>query len=254
MESNSKGKTQKQVTEKVVEQAVEALQKNENVTLTILTGDAPNALQQYNPLPVEITGTIDAPARFCEVREFEQKQSHCLVSISKGSIKLIVNEQETINKFTVTGVIAIASIFTKLGINDASKSYTPLELANALKLRRSLFKNRLDHAEIIKTLRNIKGKVNQEIEAQKDNNGSKSEVFKQTVESNVPEAFSLIIPVIEGEEAKTIEVNVVLEVDNGEIICTLESIDGAEFIDEIREKAVLEQVEKIKDRTTVIFQ
>ena len=251
MESNKN--TAKQAKEKVVKQAVDAIQKGENVTLTILTGDAPNALEQYNDKPVDIAGTICAPRRFCEIREFEQKKSHCLVNTSRGTIKLVINEQETINKFTVSGSIKVAELYEKLGING-TKKYTPLELANVLKLRSSLFKNKIEHATLINTLRNIKGKVNQEVEAQKDNNGSRSEVFRQTVESNVPEAFNLLMPLIEGKDPKEIEVTVVLEVNNGEIECYLESIDGAEFIDDIREKAVLEEVEKIKDRTTIIFE
>ena len=64
----------------------------------------------------------------------------------------------------------------------------------------------------------------------------------------------MILPIIEGKEPKSVEVNVVLEVENGDIICCLESMDAAEFIDEIREKAVLEEVEVIKDKTTIIFE
>lgn len=127
-------------------------------------------------------------------------------------------------------------------------------MANKLKLKRSLFKNKLDHAGLIKQLRNVKAKVNAEVEQQKENNGNKSEVFRQTVDSNVPEAFTMILPLIEGKDPKTVEVNVVLEVENGDIICCLESMDAAEYIDEIREKAVLEEVELIKDKTTIIFE
>lgn len=77
MENN---KNQKKVVEQVLENTVESLKKSDNVTLTILTGNAPEPLKQYNDNPVTIEGTICAPRRFCEVRDFDRKESHCLVS------------------------------------------------------------------------------------------------------------------------------------------------------------------------------
>ncbi|AHK11408.1 hypothetical protein F132_62 [Flavobacterium sp. phage 1/32] len=251
MESNKPN--EEKVQDQVIKEAVKSLEKGENVTLTILTGDAPEPLKIYNRNPITIKGTIEAPRRFVEVRDFERKKSHALISVSRGEIVLVVNEQETEDKFTITGRVQVAKEFADLGINS-DKFYTPEELAKKLKLKRSIFANKLDHATTIATLRNIKAKVNQDIEKAKDDKGNVTDAMTQSVESNMPDSIKINIPLIEGMEAQNIELFIVLEVDNGKIICTLESIDGAELIEEFREKAVMQEVEKIKERTTIIFE
>lgn len=240
-------------TNKVIEKAVVEAVKDGATTITILTGTASNPLTVNNPNPVKLTGTIDAPKRFIEVREFDRKASHALVSLSRGEIKLVVNEQSTDDLYTVTGRVAISKQFAELGINT-DKYYEPEDLAKKLKLKRSMFANKLDHAKTIASLRNIKAKVNQDIEKAKDDKGNVTDAMRQSVESNMPDSITVKIPLIEGQEPVKIELFIVMEVEAGKIICTLESIDGAEGIDEFREKAVLEQVEAIKDRTTVIFE
>lgn len=78
-------------------------------------------------------------------------------------------------------------------------------------------------------------------------------MFKQTVQSNVPEVFTLNIPLIEGEEPVNIEVAVILEASGSDVLCYLESVEGAEKIDEITIDLINKEVEKIQEATTVIF-
>lgn len=248
---NKKTNVEKKGVEKVVENTIiKAADKGE--TLTILLGEAPKQLELHPNKPIVISGAICSPRRFCEVREFERKKSHALVNLSKGEIKLIIDEQATNDKFEITGKIAISKEFESLGING-SAIYTPEELAKKLKLKRNIFANKLDHATTIANLRNIKAKVNQEIEKAKDDKANVTDVMIQSVESNCPDSIKIKIPLIEGGERVEIELFIVMEVDGGKIICSLESIDGAELIEEFREKAVQEEVEKIKDRTTIIY-
>lgn len=239
----------KKTEEKVLKQAI----KEGATTITILTGNAPEPLKVNNRKPIDLKGTIDAPKRFIDVRDFERKESHALVSLSRGEIILVVNEQSTDDKFTITGRVSVSKEFKELGINS-DRYYEPENLAKMLKLKRSMFANKLDHATTIAGLRNIKAKVNQDIEKAKDDKGNLTDAMKQSVESNMPDSIIVKIPLIEGQESVKIELFIVMEVEGGKIICTLESIDGAEGIDEFREKAVLEQVEEIKERTTVIFE
>lgn len=246
-------KDAKKAVEKEVTKVIEDIVKNGEGTITILTGDAPKPLNTHNRNPIDLSGTIDAPKRFIDVRTFERKESHALVSLSTGEIILVVNEQSTDDKYTVTGRVQVSKEFKELGINT-DKYYEPEELAKKLKLKRSMFANKLDHATTITSLRNIKAKVNQDIEKAKDDKGNVTDAMKQSVESNMPDSIKVKIPLIEGQEAVTIELFIVMEVESGKIFCSLESIDGAEGIDEFREKAVMEQVKQIEDRTTVIFQ
>ena len=215
-------------------------------------GDAP---VKHNPNPVKISGTITAPALFVAGRkdDFSESKRHCLVSKTDGKIELIINEQSTTDKYTVIGQIEISKKFKNLGINTDT-SYQPKELANKLKLLRNLFPKPLEHAQICATLRNLVPITYWEIEDNDDKRGNVKQTFVQTVESNVPDSITLRIPLLEGEDPVDIEVAVTLEASGtSQIECFLESIEAAEIIEEQFEKRVSEEVEKIKEFTTIIY-
>jgi hypothetical protein len=235
-------------TEKIAQKLIEQGQKS----VVILTGTAP---EQFNNRPIEINGNIDAPSRFIEGRkdDFEDITRYCKVSKTDGKIHLIINEQSVVDKYEIIGQIQVAKKFKNLAINE-NKAYSPEELSNKLKLLRNLFPSNLEHATICGTLRNLKAKINADIEKADDRKGNVERNFKQTVESNMPDAITLKIPLLEGEPAVEIQVNVVLEANgNSGINCYLESIDAAELIETLFEQRVEEEVEKIKDWVTVIY-
>lgn len=235
-------------TEKIAQKLIEQGQKS----VVILTGTAP---EQFNNRPIEINGNIDAPSRFIEGRkdDFEDITRYCKVSKTNGKIHLIINEQSVVDKYEIIGQIQVAKKFKNLAINE-NKAYSPEELSNKLKLLRNLFPSNLEHATICGTLRNLKAKINADIEKADDRKGNVERNFKQTVESNMPDAITLKIPLLEGEPAVEIQVNIILEANgNSGINCYLESIDAAELIETLFEQRVEEEVEKIKDWVTVIY-
>lgn len=230
--------------------AQSAIEKGIN-TLVVLEGNAP---EQHNPKPLSINGNIDAPSRFIEGRkdDFKDAARHCLVSKTEGKIELVLNEQSVVDKYTIVGKIEVSKKFLNLGINSDKTAYSPEELANKLKLLRAMFVSNIEHSNICSTLRNLKAKVNSDIENLNDRKGNVTANFKQTVESNMPDAIKLKLPLLEGEEPIEIEVSILLEANGSDIKCYLESIDAAELIEEQFEKRVNEEVEKIKDWVTVI--
>jgi len=232
----------------------EAVKNNpETKEFIFRTGEAK---KEYNKEPLEVEGTIDAPSRFLEKRAnlYEADRTHALVSKSKGTITLVVNEDDPETKKTIIGKILISELFNKLGINNSGKPYNPNELANSFKLLRSIFESRADHLRIVKALQNLKAKVKQDLDQNDDKRGNINNSFTQTVEANIPESFFLILPLIEGEEPNKIEVFISLEASSGhDINCYLESMDAAEMVDKEREKRVNEEVNKIDSKTTVLF-
>ena len=220
--------------------------------ITILQGDAP---EQHNNKPVTILGTISAPSAFIEGRgeDFKDSRRYCLVSKTNGIISLVLNEQSVVDKYIIQGKIEVAKKFTALGINNDKVGYEPEELANKLKLLRSMFVSNMEHSNICSTLRNLKAKINSQIESLNDRKGNVTENFKQTVHSNMPDSIKLKLPLLEGEEPIEIEVNVILEANGGSgILCYLESIDAAELIETQFAKRVDKEIEKIKDFVTII--
>jgi hypothetical protein len=218
--------------------------------VTILEGKAP---EQHNNQPVTILGNINAPSLFLAGRnaDFADSKRHCMVSKTDGVITLILNEQSVVDRYCISGKIFIAKKFTSLGINT-DKFYTPEELANKLKLLRSMFISNMEHASICATLRNLKAKVNAQIDKADDRKGNVTENFKQTVISNMPDSIKLNLPLLEGEEPIQIEVNVILEAYGAEIRCSLESIDASELIETQFAERVNQEIEKIKEYVTII--
>lgn len=221
------------------------------VELTIIEGKAP---EKFNPSPVLIQGAIDSPARFIDKRkeEIDFKKSHVIVERSTKTIKLVIDEQSTVDKYTIVGEFTIAKDFKKLAINEL-ESYSPEELANRLKFMRSIFPKRAEHAKIVATLRSLKAKINQEIEDADDKRGNVNKIFKQTVESNLPETFTVELPLFEGEEPKKFELAVMLETDSSQgIVCFLESVEAAEQMDELVNIRFDEEIKKIESDLVVI--
>lgn len=205
---------------------------------------------------VSISGAIDSPKRWLKSREetFNKLESHALVDYDNRSINLVINETNSNGEYyQINGQIQLSEKFTDLGINSSCQSYSPVELANKLKLLRSIFPQKGDHAIIVNTLRNLKAKINKAMEQTDDRRGNTSNSFEQTVESNMPESFKICIPLIKGANPIEIELSVILEAKSGEIRCFLESVEAAEKIDEISEKLISEEVEAIEELTTVIF-
>jgi hypothetical protein len=233
--------------EKIAQAAIEKGMSS----LVVLEGKAP---EQHNNQPVTIVGTISAPSSFIEGRkeDFTESARHCLVSKTDGLIKLVLNEQSICDKYVIEGRIEKGKKFLSLGINNDKTLYSPEELANKLKLLRSMFVSNLEHASICTTLRNLKAKVNADIEKLDDRKGNVTNNFKQTVESNMPDSIKLKLALLEGEEPIEIEVNVILEAHGSDIKCSLESIDAAELIETQFTERVNQEIEKIKDFVTII--
>ena len=237
---------QKEVIKKVT-------QEKEDTKIVFLEGKAPD---HKFPKNTSISGNIDSVYRFIQDRkdekEYQNKKSYCEVSLEDGTMKLTVNEQDHDGNYTINGSVELSKIFKELGINTP-KRYEPLELASLLRLKRSIFESHSAHAEIVSTLKNIKATVNQNVEKSKQDNGDVRFLFQQEVQSNMPSAFTLNLPLIKGGEKEKINVEVILEADGMNIQCFLVSVDGQESIDNQLESLVEEQVKLIEDDVLVIY-
>lgn len=232
----------------IINQAI----KDGAIEITILEGAAP---VHKDPKAVSINGTITAPRKFIEKRTktFDKNKSHALVNKFNGTIDLNIDETNPKDNYTIYGKIKKAALFVELGINS-EKNYSTDSLSKKLRMLRSIFVDKNQHASVVANLRNFVAKVNQEIESDNDLKGNKSLAFRQKVESNIPETFAIRIPIIEGEEPETFEVAVIVEVGSStEVVCTLESVESKDLFDVHAEKIITSEVEYLEKETTVIF-
>lgn len=233
--------------EKLVAQQATA---KESIEVVYRTGEAINP---KDPKTISFEGVLSSPFDYLRQRPGEGSVggTYATVNKEKGLIVLHLNERDHFRN-EITGRLKVSEKFTELGIN-AEKPKTPEGMAKMLKLKRAYFKSIEDHARIISILRNVKAKINQEVEAARDNGGNRTDLFKQTVESNIPKEFTLRVPLIQGGEPFEFPVEVILEAGDGEIYCYLESVDAAEEMDRVFEKMVNEQVQELQKVTTVLF-
>lgn len=237
----------KQVAEAVCQMNGQAGQ----LDVVIREGDA---LPLHEPVKVYINGIIDSPARWLERRpELRQitNKCHVLVNRERLTISLQVNENAHYGTL-IAGRMEVSDAFVKFHINDGH-SFTLQELAKLFKMNRSFFETKQTAMELVALLQNFKGKVNRDLEAANDNRGNKKVSLNQAVESNLPEAFTLHLPLFRGMEAEDIACEVYVDPDDWS--CQLISPDANDIVERYRNDkidAVLERIEAAMPGVAII--
>ena len=224
-------------------------------TLIIRDGEA-EPIHERKPL--DITGTIDTPARFLRNRVLligtiaGYKACHVLVDKSVGQISLSIDENSDFADY-VTGKIVISDVITNFGINSG-KYYTPEDMANFLKSRKHHFESEAIYVDVFTALRQFRATVNQKIAAIKDDMGNYEQKKEQVVEHNIPKAFKLTVPIFKGMPKVSFEVEFI--VSKG-LDVTLSSTELMQITDELRDKyitEVIEDIEKVAPDIVILYQ
>jgi len=217
-------------------------------TLTILQGDAPKKLDEKAPLKINITGTIFAPLNFLDkrVKDIDQHKAHILVNRDKLQILLVIAEDDDYTQGKVLGTLSFSEIFTKLGIN-AGKSWQPEQLGQFLKLNRSFFADKNVNMTVVSALKSFTAKVNQDVARETKENGNRAISFRQAVDSNIPEKFTLKLPIFSGGEMHEIEVETYASVDGTDVTIHLQSAGANEVVEETKATVIDDVVSKIRE-------
>lgn len=217
-------------------------------TVEVLIG---SALEPKEPQKVEITGTLDAPFRWLEKRvpEIDQKKAHIVVDREKMSILLIVDES---NHYLtrIEGKLQLHPAFLKFGINQGDYR-TPVEMSELIKMNRSYFENRQKAMELVSLLRNFKAKINKDVEAEIDlKKGDRKVLVAQKIDSNLPDAFHIVVPIFKGHKPSTIECEVYFNPDD--LTCTLVSPEANDTTEEIKDGEMDKVLSEIREIATDI--
>jgi hypothetical protein len=213
----------------------------EGKELTIREG---KSLDLREPKILEIIGTIETPFRWLEKKLTALVVIACtiLVNMSEGWITLITDEKNHYSD-KIKGSLELHPDFTKFNINSGEQ-ITAHELAEFIKMNRASFKNKEVAMKLVKTLRSFTAKVNKELEAFKDDRANYSLKKSQIVETNLPESFTLVVPIFRGQPKETFTVEINVNSEN--LTCSLISPEVNDFITEHRERILNEQIELIK--------
>jgi hypothetical protein len=202
------------------------------------------ASKPIEPIKVDIKGVINSPFNWLEKKLSALKviDSNILIDKDKGTIILTVNEKSPVFD-TIQGSLQLHPDFEMFNINSG-ESITSHDLAEKIKMFRSCFLDKDTAMKLVKNLRNFTAKVNKELEAFKDDRANYALKKSQIVETNLPESFTLVVPIFKGQEKRHVEVEININADN--LNCTLISPEVNDYISTFKETIIDEQIDKIK--------
>ena len=228
----------KQVAEAVAQMAG---QQAGQLDVVIREGEA---LPLHEPVQVNIVGIIDSPAEWLEKRpELQQITGKCHVIVDRECLVITLQVNENAHYGTkIVGRMQLSEAFRKFHINDGH-SFTLQELAKLFKMNRSFFETKQAAMELVTLLQNFKGKVNKDLESQNDSRGNKKLSLVQAVESNLPEAFTLHLPIFKGMTTEEVACEVYVDPDDWS--CQIISPDANDIVERYRDDKINEVIERI---------
>ena len=213
-------------------------------------------LNETPPEKIAIFGNIDAPRRWIDKRYNNEAvlmneagqvcpdESHVLLDRDNMSISLVFNETNPLYYGSVQGKLVLHPDFSKWKINTG-ESWDHKELSEFIKMNRSCFETRQDAMIMSTELSNIKVKADNEYEKADDNRGSvRTMIAQKIIESNIPQAFKLNVPIFKGTTKTVFEVEVY--VNPGNYSVTLVSPDANDIVSDIKNKIIDDEEKAIK--------
>lgn len=223
----------------------------ERVEVIIREVNSANELPIKPPVKLNLSGTINAPLEFIskritEVDQIFQKRCHIIVNREEMSIDLCINEDEEYLIGHVIGTLHHHPKFEEFGINT-SKVWTPSGLGMFFKMNRYFFIAKEDNMKMVTDLMNFKATVDNKIERSLKESGDRTDNFAQVVNSNLPKAFLLEIPIFKGMSPAQIEIETFASINGREVNFILISPGAQQLVEEIRNKIIDEQLKGIRE-------
>lgn len=225
----------------------------ENVTkaeLILREGEAIKELEPKAPVETKLSGVLGTPFEYLLKRvkkeQFQQSRSYLTVNREKITLELIINENDAYHRGSIKGTLEFHPKFKEFEINSG-KMWTPTQLGMFFKMNRSFFEDREVNRKLVTDLMNFTAKVNDKIEVSVRENGDRKDNFSQTVNSNLPDKFTLKIPIFKGTPIETLEVETFVQINGREVSFTLISPGANQILEEIRDKAIDDQLKNIRE-------
>lgn len=218
--------------------------------LVLREGVAPKELDPKAPVKTLLNGVIGAVVEYLTKRintgQFAQKDCHILVNRENIEITLIINEADEYKRGEIVGKLGYNPKFVEFGINGG-KVWTPTELGMFIKMNRAFFADRSENMKLVSCLMNFTADVNNKIDRAVKENGNRTDNFAQVVNSNLPESFTIQMPIFKGMQPETIEVETFAQVNGREVAFVLLSPGAQATLEDLRDKVIDEQLKQIRE-------
>lgn len=207
-------------------------------------------LPVLEPLKISLAGNINAPFSFLEKRwgrdQINKERTHVNVDRDNLKLTLVCNETDERNKMLVEGSIALSRQYKAFGINGG-KLWESTDLGNFFRINRAYFENKETNMTLVNKLKRFEATVHTQVEREEKDNGSVTDCYKKVVESNLPEKFSVKIPIYKGSPAEVVEIEIIAHVEGKHAVLELISPSAQCIVEEVRDKLIDEQIAKISE-------
>lgn len=156
------------------------------------------------------------------------------------------NENDEYTTGRVVGRLSQHPKFSEFGINTG-KGWEPNELGQFFKMNRAFFPDKTANMKLVTELKNFEATVNSKVEKQKSEKGDFKDNYSGVVMSNLPEAFTLQIPIFKGMPAETIEVEFYASVNGRDVTLQLVSPGACQLLEDLRDRIIDVQVARIRE-------
>jgi hypothetical protein len=213
-------------------------------------GAAVKQLEPKAPVKTDLKGVIGCVVEYLTKRinagQFDQKDCHILIDRDNVEITLITNEADEYTRGKVVGKLSYNPKFVEFGINR-NKAWTPTELGLFIKMNRAFFADRQTNMALVSALMNFTATVNNKIERAVAENGNRTDNFAQVVNSNLPDSFTINMPIFKGMPSEVIEVETFAQINGREVAFVLLSPGAQATLEDLRDKVIDKEIERIKE-------
>ena len=118
--------------------------------------------------------------------------SYLVCSYEENKVELVINDVKPELCIRVTGGFSDDEDVVALGINDSKRSYSFVELENALRFRAHLFPSVEEYYATTASLRKVKYSIVADVEKENDLQGNKKDLLFQKLEGALPKSMVYI--------------------------------------------------------------
>ena len=204
-------------------------------------------LDAKTPINIDIEGNIDSVKNFLVARSasIDIADSYIIVNREKLRIFLLYDSTNPYKEGSIKGVLSLHPDFEKWKINTGA-SWDNNELAEFIKMNRYCFRSKPDAMKLSAELKNLKIKVDKEVETSNDNRGNVKVLAAQTViNSSIPKSFVINVPIFKGQIKTEFEIEVYVNPNNFQV--TLVSPDANDIKNNVRDSIIDEEIRTIEE-------
>lgn len=216
----------------------------------IREGSAPKVLEPKAPVKINLSGVIGSPVEYLTQRskesdQFNEKRAHVIVDREQVKVTLIFNEDDEYTRGQVEGKLSYHPKFVEFGINSG-KGWEPNKLGEFFKMNRAFFPDRGKNMELVSLLKGFEAKIESNIERERKENGSVKDNYSKVVQSNLPDTFTVRLPIFKGTPAENLDVELYASVDGRDVTLSLVSPGACQLLEDMRDKVIDEQLAEIR--------